>query len=224
MVTPPDIEAQILRYYHVEKWRVGTIAGQLHVHHSVVTRVLAQAGSPRIGRSARPSQIDAIGVIRQTLATFPTLTASRLYGMVRERGYRGSADHFRQLIAWIGRTRRPRRSALRCLCGSAGGRWTFRPSRIGELQVADRVLQRLEQARRIIRASWTPGWRASCAATSRLGRWHNRYCRATSIVMTRFVANGREMLFSSMGSRIPCTIWHPSCVPQAGNAIAGSTG
>ena len=46
MVTPPDIEAQILRYYHVEKWRVGTIAGQLHVHHSVVTRVLAQAGLP----------------------------------------------------------------------------------------------------------------------------------------------------------------------------------
>ena len=36
MVTPPDIEAQILRYYHVEKWRVGTIAGQLHVHHSVL--------------------------------------------------------------------------------------------------------------------------------------------------------------------------------------------
>jgi hypothetical protein len=49
MVTPPDIEAQILRYYHVEKWRVGTIAGQLRVHHSVVTRVLAQAGLPRIG-------------------------------------------------------------------------------------------------------------------------------------------------------------------------------
>src|ERR1700694_6164255 len=35
MVTPPEIEAQILRYYHVEKWGVGTIAGQLHVPHSV---------------------------------------------------------------------------------------------------------------------------------------------------------------------------------------------
>ena len=34
MVPPPDIEAQILRSYHAEKWRVGTIAGQLHVHHS----------------------------------------------------------------------------------------------------------------------------------------------------------------------------------------------
>jgi len=119
MVTPPDIEAQILRYYHVEKWRVGTIAGQLHVHHSVVTRVLAQAGLPRIGPPARPSQLDAyLPFIRQTLETFPTLTASRLYGMVRERGYRGSADHFRHLIA----CHRPRPKAeaylrLRCLPG-----------------------------------------------------------------------------------------------------------
>ena len=44
MVMPPDIAAQILRYYHAEKWTVGTIARQLHVHHSVVRRVLAQAG------------------------------------------------------------------------------------------------------------------------------------------------------------------------------------
>ena len=72
MVTPPDIEAQILRYYHVEKWRVGTIAGQLHVHHSVVTRVLAQVGLPRIGPPARRSQIDAyLPFIRQMLETFP---------------------------------------------------------------------------------------------------------------------------------------------------------
>ena len=41
MVTPPDIEAQIRRYYHAEKWTAGTIARQLHVHHSVVRRVLA---------------------------------------------------------------------------------------------------------------------------------------------------------------------------------------
>ena len=71
MVTRPDIEAQILRYYHVEKWRVGTIAGQLHVQPSVVRRVLAQAGLPRIGPPARPSQIDAyLPFIRETLARF----------------------------------------------------------------------------------------------------------------------------------------------------------
>jgi transposase len=100
MVIAPDIEAQILRYHHAEKWTVGTIACQLHVHHSVVRRVLAQAGLPRIGPPPRPSQIDAyLPFIRQTLETFPTLTASRLYAMARERGYRGSPDHFRHLIA-----------------------------------------------------------------------------------------------------------------------------
>ncbi len=100
MATPPDIEAQILRYHHAEKWLVGTIARQLHVHHGVVRRVLAQAGLPRLGPSPRPSQVDAyLPFIRQTLDTFPTLTASRLYAMVRERGYRGRPDHFRHLIA-----------------------------------------------------------------------------------------------------------------------------
>jgi len=51
MAAPPDIEAQILRCHHAEKWTVGTIARQLHVHHGVVRRVLAQAGLPRLGPS-----------------------------------------------------------------------------------------------------------------------------------------------------------------------------
>ena len=100
MTISPDLEAQILRYYHVEKWRVGTIARQLHVHHGTVARVLGQAGLPRIGPPARRSQVEPyLSFIHQTLEKFPTLTASRLYAMVRERGYRGSGDHFRHLIA-----------------------------------------------------------------------------------------------------------------------------
>jgi transposase len=100
MVTSPDIEAQILRYYHAEKWTIGTIADQLHVHHSVVRRVLAQAGLPGLGSPVRKSKVDPyLPFIHQTLETFPTLTASRLYGMVRERGYSGRPDHFRHLIA-----------------------------------------------------------------------------------------------------------------------------
>jgi hypothetical protein len=100
MVTPPDIEARILRYYHVEKWTMGTIARQLHVHYSVVSRVLAQAGLPLTGPPPRRSLIDAyLPFIRETLEAFPTLTASRMYGMVRERGYSGRPDHFRHLVA-----------------------------------------------------------------------------------------------------------------------------
>ena len=48
MTILPELEAQILRYYHVEKWRTGTIAAQLGVHHGTVTRVLAQAGLPQL--------------------------------------------------------------------------------------------------------------------------------------------------------------------------------
>ena len=100
MVTPPDTETQILRIYHAEKWTMGTIARQLHIHHSVVRRVLAQSGLPPTGPPPRPSQIDAyLPFIGQTLETFPTLTASRLYVMACGRGYRGSPDHFRHLIA-----------------------------------------------------------------------------------------------------------------------------
>jgi transposase len=108
MTIPPDLEAQILRYHHVEKWRVGTIARQLRVHHGTVARVLAQAGLPRPGPPARRSQIEPyLPFIHQTLQKFPTLTASRLYAMVHERGYRGGPDHFRHLVA----CHRPRPSA-----------------------------------------------------------------------------------------------------------------
>ena len=122
MTIPPELEAQILRYYHVEKWRISTIAGQLHVHHATVRRVLAQAGLPRTGAPARPSLIDPyLPFLHETLEKFPTLTASRLYGMVRERGYRGGPEHFRHLVA----CHRPRRPAeaylrLRSLPGEQG--------------------------------------------------------------------------------------------------------
>ena len=108
MTIPPDLEAQILRYYHVEQWRINTIARQLRVHHSTVQRVLAQAGLPRIGVAARASAVDPYVVfITETLTRFPTLTASRLFVMVRARGYRGSASQFRHRVALL----RPRRVA-----------------------------------------------------------------------------------------------------------------
>src|SRR5208282_5320824 len=100
MTVSPELEAQILRYYHAEKWRIGTIATQLGVHYSTVASVLSQAGLPRIGHSQRLSQLDPyLPFMRPTTAAFPSLTASRLYAMVRERGYCGRPSHFRHLIA-----------------------------------------------------------------------------------------------------------------------------
>ena len=36
MTISDELKANILRYHHVEKWRVGTISRQLNVHHSEV--------------------------------------------------------------------------------------------------------------------------------------------------------------------------------------------
>ena len=118
----PETRALILRYYHAEHWRVGTIARQLRLHHSTVTRVLtAEGGAPR-AFIPRAQRLDPyLPFVTQTLRTFPDLTATRLYHMVRSRGYQGSESHFRRVI----RRHRPRRPAeaylrLRALPGTEG--------------------------------------------------------------------------------------------------------
>ena len=92
----------ILRYYFAEQWRVGTIARQLHLHHSTVERVIAKAGVPKPERTTRTSIIDPyLPFIVETLAQFPSLSAARLYQMVVERGYPGGPSHFRAHIAQL---------------------------------------------------------------------------------------------------------------------------
>jgi transposase len=116
------LEAEILRLHHTEHWPVGTIATQLRVHHSTVRRVLAQAGVPVVQKIARPSMVEPYRAFMvETLTKYPTLRASRLYAMVRERGYPGGCDHFRALVARL----RPRPAAeaylrLRTLPGEQG--------------------------------------------------------------------------------------------------------
>ena len=53
-----ELEADIVRLYHAEKWKVGTIARQLGVHHSAVRRVLSQQGVSQARRCTRASITD----------------------------------------------------------------------------------------------------------------------------------------------------------------------
>ena len=95
-----EIEARILRLYHAEQWKIGTIATQLGLHHTTVRRVLVHAGVPKALELTRGSMIDPhLPWIRETLERYPRLRASRLFEMARARGYHGGADHFRHLIA-----------------------------------------------------------------------------------------------------------------------------
>jgi transposase len=106
---PRALEAEILRLHHAEHWPIGTIAAQLRVHHGTVRRVLAQAGVELPKKTTVRASIVApyLAFIVETLAKYPTLRASRLYTMVRERGYSGAPDHFRSIVARL----RPRPAA-----------------------------------------------------------------------------------------------------------------
>ena len=108
MVVTPELRAQILRLYLAEHWRVGTIARQLRLHRDTVRRVLAISSVLRTPACEPPRLIDLyLPFIKETLAKYPTLAASRLYIMVQERGYGGGSSHFRHLVAPL----RPRRVA-----------------------------------------------------------------------------------------------------------------
>jgi len=117
-----ELETEILRLYHAEGWRIGTLARQLHVHRETVRRVLSQAGITVATQYVRPSMLDPyVAFIQETFERYPTLRASRLYQMLRARGYTGGPDHLRHSVARY----RPRPSAeaylrLRTLQGEQG--------------------------------------------------------------------------------------------------------
>lgn len=105
MKTTAEVEAEIVRLHYAEHWRVGTIATQLALHPDVVKRVLG------LGVAKPPSQMKARMVdpyrefIDDTLRRYPKLLATRLYDMVRERGFAGGVRTLREHVALV----RPRR-------------------------------------------------------------------------------------------------------------------
>jgi transposase len=101
-----ELEAKILRLVNAEKWRIGTVATQLGVHRTTVQRVLAQAGMPKATVIGRSKLEQLVPFLEETLRKYPTLPASRLYEMCRERGHTGSPDHFRHFVA-LHRPKRP---------------------------------------------------------------------------------------------------------------------
>ncbi len=110
MKTTPEIEAEVVRLHYAEHWPVGTIATQLEVHPDVVRRVLG-LGAPRAPSQLRPRVVDPYrAYIDDTLHRYPKLLATRLYDMVRERGYRGSVRTLREHVARV--RPRPKREAF----------------------------------------------------------------------------------------------------------------
>ena len=90
---PRDLENRIVRLHYVEQWRITTIARAVGVHHGTVRRVLLSRGVNLDEVVPRPSIVDPYrDFIDETLKQYPKLPASRLYEMVKERGYPGAPE------------------------------------------------------------------------------------------------------------------------------------
>jgi hypothetical protein len=97
MITPAQ-HAEIRRLYYGEHWKVGTIATQLAVHHETVRAAIADTRAVRRG-TCRVTRLDPyLPFVRDTLAQYPRLRATRLHEMLRVRGYVGSPTQVRRLV------------------------------------------------------------------------------------------------------------------------------
>lgn len=106
MTLTSECEADIRRLYFAEHWRIGTIAAQLGQHHDAIRRVLGLLPA-RAPRSRRERLIEPyVAFITETLAQYPRLRASRIFDMLKARGYAGSLRTVRKHVAEV----RPSRS------------------------------------------------------------------------------------------------------------------
>lgn len=107
-----DLETvtRIRQLHHAEGWPVGTIAAQLGLHHETVERALSEDAQPE--KAPRQSGLDPyVAFMREVLAKYPRLTATRLWQMLRERGCPMSARQVRRKVAELRPT--PREGFLR---------------------------------------------------------------------------------------------------------------
>ena len=91
--------AEIRRLFYAEHWKVGTIASALSVHPDTVRRAIeAERFLAHLARP-RPTKVDAfLPFIRETLAIYPRLRSTRLFEMLRPRGYTGSQVQLRRVV------------------------------------------------------------------------------------------------------------------------------
>ena len=108
----PEVIVKIRHLYFAEHWKIGTIASELGLHHDTVRTALETDSFNRIRRERMKPLINPyLEFIADTLTAHPRLRATRLFQMIRSRGYNGSTSYLRRVVHQLrGRHRVVRRS------------------------------------------------------------------------------------------------------------------
>jgi transposase len=96
-----ELIAKIRRLFFAEHWKIGTIAAQLDLHPDTVRGAIeSHRFNPERTPSFRATLTDPyLDFINQTLQQYPRLRATRIYEMIRARGYAGSITQLRRTVA-----------------------------------------------------------------------------------------------------------------------------
>src|SRR5258706_6034951 len=100
---PIDLRSKIRRMYYAEHWKIGTVATQLGVHHDTVRRALrVELVDNGDHSTAKPTVVGPYkDFIVQVLDEHPRLTASRLFEMLKARGYKGGHAQVRRFVRTV---------------------------------------------------------------------------------------------------------------------------
>ncbi|WP_284666110.1 IS21 family transposase [Myxococcus sp. SDU36] len=95
-----EVRARIRQLHHAEGWPVGTIATQLGLHHDTVEAALEDAPVASADSStAKPTVLGPYtAFIDGTLKAHPRLRATRLFHMVKARGYPGGYEQVKRYV------------------------------------------------------------------------------------------------------------------------------
>jgi transposase len=96
-----ETRAHIRHLFYAEHWKIGTIARELNLHPETVS---AAVETDRFNntKALRASALDPYaGFIREILAKHPNLRATRIFQMIRDRGYNGSIVQLRRFVSCL---------------------------------------------------------------------------------------------------------------------------
>lgn len=95
----PDEIARIQRLFFAEHWKVGTIAEEVRLSWKTVRRVLDtdRFNRPRILRACLTDPY--VEFIKATLERYPRLRATRIFEMLKERGFTGKVRTVRRVVS-----------------------------------------------------------------------------------------------------------------------------
>jgi transposase len=95
-----ELIAKIRRLFFAEHWKIGTIAAELGLHPDTVRGAIEshRFNLKRVACSRATLTDPYLDFLTQTLQQYPRLRATRLYEMLRRRGYTGSQVQLRRVV------------------------------------------------------------------------------------------------------------------------------